>query len=169
MMLPKAHMTLHSRMSGSRLVIIPSWLSGSWRSFLYSSVYSCYLYLISSASIRYLPFLSFIVPIFAWNVPLISLIFLKRSLDFPFYCFPLFLCINHWGRRPYFPLLFFGKERKGKWSCSVVPNSLRPHGLYPTRLLCPWDFPGNSTGVDCHFLLQGNLPNPGIEPRSPSL
>ena len=36
-MLPKAHLTSHSRMSGSRWVITPSWLSGSWRSFLYSS------------------------------------------------------------------------------------------------------------------------------------
>ena len=32
-MLPKAHLTLHSKMSGSRWVIIPSWLSGLWRSF----------------------------------------------------------------------------------------------------------------------------------------
>ena len=40
-MLPKAHLTSHSRMSGSRLVTTPSWLSGSLRSFLYSSsVYS---------------------------------------------------------------------------------------------------------------------------------
>ena len=39
-MLPKAHLTSHSRISGSRWVITPSWLSGSWRSFLYSSVYS---------------------------------------------------------------------------------------------------------------------------------
>ena len=36
-MLPKAHLTLHSRMSGSRWVITASWLSGLWRSFLYSS------------------------------------------------------------------------------------------------------------------------------------
>ena len=36
-MLPKAHLTSHSRMSGSRWVITPSWLSGSWRYFLYSS------------------------------------------------------------------------------------------------------------------------------------
>ena len=44
-MLPKAHLTSHSRMSGSRWVITPSWLSGSWRSFLYSSsVYSCHLF-----------------------------------------------------------------------------------------------------------------------------
>ena len=41
-----------------------------------------------------------------------------------------------------------------KWSCSVKSDSLRPHGLQPIRLLCPWDFPGKSTGVGCHFLLQ---------------
>ena len=82
-MLLKAHLTSHSRMSGSRWIITPSWLSGSWRSFLYSSsVYSCHLFLISSASIRSVPFLSFIVPIFAWNISLLSLIFLKSSLDF---------------------------------------------------------------------------------------
>ena len=36
-MLPKAHLTSHSRMPGSRWVITPSWLSGSWITFLYSS------------------------------------------------------------------------------------------------------------------------------------
>ena len=36
----------------------------------------------------------------------------------------------------------------------------------PTRLLSPWDSPGKNTGVGCHFLLQGNLPDPGIEPSS---
>ena len=62
-MLPKAHFTSCSKMSGSRWVITPSWLSGSWRSFLYSSsVYCCYLFLISSASVKSIPFLSFIVP-----------------------------------------------------------------------------------------------------------
>ena len=82
-MLPKAHLTSYYRMSGSRWVITPLWLSWSWRSFLYSSsVYSCHLFLISPASVRSVPFLSFIDPIFAWNVPLVSLIFLKRSLVF---------------------------------------------------------------------------------------
>ena len=38
---------------------------------------------------------------------------------------------------------------------SVVYNSLQPYGLYPARLLCPWDSPGKNTGVGCHFLLQG--------------
>ena len=47
-MLPKAHLTSHSRMSGSRWEITLSWLSGSLRSFLYSSsVYCCHLVLIS--------------------------------------------------------------------------------------------------------------------------
>ena len=87
-MLPKAHLTSHSRMSGSRWVITPLWLFGSWRSFLYSSsVYSCHLFLISSASVRFIPLLSFTEPIFAWNVPLVSLIFLKRSLVFPILLF----------------------------------------------------------------------------------
>ena len=108
-MFSKAHLTSHSRMSGSGWMITPSWLSGSWRSFLYSSsVYSCHLFLISSASVIYIPFLSFIKPIFAWNVPLVSLIFLKRSLVFPVLCFPLFLCIDRWGRHSYLSLLFFG-------------------------------------------------------------
>ena len=42
------------------------------------------------------------------------------------------------------------ESEKWKWSLSVVPNSSRPHGLQPTRLLRPWDFPGKSTGVGCH-------------------
>ena len=37
---------------------------------------------------------------------------------------------------------------------SVVSDSLRPNGPWPTRLLCPWDSPGKNTGVGCHFLLQ---------------
>ena len=43
---------------------------------------------------------------------------------------------------------------KVKWSRSVVSNPQRPHGLQPTRLLCPWDFPGKRTGVGCHCLLR---------------
>ena len=43
---------------------------------------------------------------------------------------------------------------KWKWSRSVVADSSRPHGLQPTRLLHPWDFPGKSTGVGCHCLLR---------------
>ena len=108
-MLSKAHLTFHVRMSGSRWVIISLWLSGSWRYFLYSSsVYSCHLFLMSSASVRSIPFLSFIEPFFAWNVPLIALIFLKRSLVFPIL---LFSSVSlHWSlRKTFFSLLpFFG-------------------------------------------------------------
>ena len=35
-----------------------------------------------------------------------------------------------------------------------MSDSSRPHGLQPTRLLHPWDFPGKSTGVGCHYLLR---------------
>ena len=105
-MLSKAHLTSHSKMSGCRWVITPSWLSGSWRyflwrSFLYSfSVYYCHLFLISSSSVRSIPFLSFIVPIFAWNFLLVSLIFLKRSPVFPIL---LFSSISlHWSLRKSF-------------------------------------------------------------------
>ena len=38
-----------------------------------------------------------------------------------------------------------------------MSDSLRSHGLQPTRLLHPWDFPGKSTGVGCHCLLHGGL------------
>ena len=40
-----------------------------------------------------------------------------------------------------------------KWSRSVVSDSSRPHGLQPTRLLRPWDFPGKNTEADCSALL----------------
>ena len=41
----------------------------------------------------------------------------------------------------------------------------RPHGLQPTRLLCPWDCPGKNTGVGHHFLLQGIFPIQGSNLR----
>ena len=57
-MLPTILLTSHSRMSSSRWVITASWLCGSRRSLLYSSsVYSCHLFLISSTSVRSIPFL----------------------------------------------------------------------------------------------------------------
>ena len=66
----------------------------------YSSVYSWHLFLISPASVRLIPFLSFIVPISTWNVPLVSRIFLKRSLVFPIL---LFSSVSlHWSLRKVF-------------------------------------------------------------------
>ena len=48
------------------------------------------------------------------------------------------------------------------WIHSVVSDSLWPHGLQPTRLLCPCDSPGKNTGVGCHALLQGIFPTQGL-------
>ena len=59
---------------------------------------------------------------------------------------------EYWSGMP-FPSPMHESE-KWKWSRSVVSNSSRPHRLQPTRLLRPWDFPGKSTGVGCHCLLQ---------------
>ena len=47
---------------------------------------------------------------------------------------------------------------------SFVSDSLQPHGLYS-----PWNSPSRNTGVGSLSLLQGNLPNPGMDPRSPAL
>ena len=59
---------------------------------------------------------------------------------------------EHWSGLP-FPSPMHERE-KWKWSRSVVSDSSRPYGLQPTRLLRPWNFPGKSTGVRCHCLLQ---------------
>ena len=55
-------------------------------------------------------------------------------------------------------------SEKWKWSHSVVSDPLRPHGLQPTRLLPPWDSPGKSIGMGCHFLLQGIFLTQGLNP-----
>ena len=57
---------------------------------------------------------------------------------------------EHWSGLP-FPSPMHESE-KGKGSHSVGSDSSRPHGLQPTGLLRPWDFPGKSTGVGCHCL-----------------
>ena len=70
-MLPKVHLTLHSRMSGSWWVITPSNYLGHEDLFLYSSfVYSCHLFLLSSDSVRSIACLSFVMSIFAWKCSL---------------------------------------------------------------------------------------------------
>ena len=88
---------------------------------------------------------------------------------------PHHLMANRWGNTD---RLYFGGLQKSLQmvtaamklkdtvcvSRSVVPNSLRPHGLQSTRFLCPCDFPGKDT-----FPSPGDLPNPGIQPRSPAL
>ena len=59
---------------------------------------------------------------------------------------------EHWSGLP-FPSPVHESE-KWKWSRSVMSDPQRPRGLQPSRLLHPWDFPGRSTGVGCHCLLQ---------------
>ena len=160
--LSKAHSTSHSRMSGSRWVITPSWLSRSWRCFLYSSsVYSCHLFLISSASVRSIPFLSFIEPIFAWNVPLVSLIFLKRSLVLPIL---LFSSISlHWSlRKAFLSLLAILWNSEFKWyTCPFLLCFLLLFfsqlfvRLLQTAILLfcisfPWGWSWSPSPVQCH-------------------
>ena len=59
---------------------------------------------------------------------------------------------EHWSGLPFTSP--FRESEKWKWSRSVVSDSLRPHGLQPTRLLHPWDSLGKSSGVACHCLLR---------------
>ena len=102
-------------MSGSRWVITPSWLFGSLRSFLYSSsMYSCYLFLICSASVWSIPFLFFIVTFFAWHVPLVSLIFLRRPLVCPILLF-FSISLHWWLRKAFLSLLAVLWNSAFKW------------------------------------------------------
>ena len=54
------------------------------------------------------------------------------------------------------------------WKCYMC-DSLWSHGLQPTRLLCPWYFPGKKTGVGCQLLLQGIFPTQGSSLQSHAL
>ena len=65
---------------------------------------------------------------------------------------------EHWSGLP-FPSPMHESE-KWKWSRLVVSDPQRSHGLQPSRLLCPWGFPGKSTGVGCHRLLRGYKTSP---------
>ena len=62
---------------------------------------------------------------------------------------------EHWSGLPFSSPMH--ESEKWKWSRSVVSNPQRPQGLQPSRLLCPWAFPGKSTGVGCHCLLQTGM------------
>ena len=68
-----------------------------------------------------------------------------------YFCFTyrILLSTGSWYVLPY-------PARSMSFSHLVMSDSLLPHGLQPTRLLCPWDFPGKNTGVGCHFLLQSS-------------
>ena len=59
------------------------------------------------------------------------------------------------------------ESEKWKWSLSAVSDSSRPHGMQPTRLLRPWDFPGKSTGVGSHRYQPLNPAKARPSPRLP--
>ena len=59
---------------------------------------------------------------------------------------------EHWSRLPFSSPMH--ESEKWKWSHSVMSDSSWPCELLPTRLLHPWDFPGERSGVGCHCLLQ---------------
>ena len=78
-----------------------------------------------------------------------------------YYCYlggvSFFLCISMWLMQ---------------YVCLVARSCLTlswPHGLQPTRLLCPWDFSGKDTGVRCQFLLQVTFPMQELNPNFPTL
>ena len=51
------------------------------------------------------------------------------------------------------------------WSVAQSrPTCCRPHGLWSSRLLCPWDFSGKNAGAGCHFLPQGIFLTQGLNP-----
>ena len=138
---------------------MPSWLSGLLRPFSYSSsVYFCHLFLISSAFVRSLPFLSFITPILAY-IPLVSPISLKRSLVFPTLLFPISLHCSYkktilsllallwnsafsWVYLSLSPWPFTSLVFSLQFNRSVVSDSLQPHELQHARPPCPSPTPG---------------------------
>ena len=100
-------------------------------------------------------YLSINMSVYHWSVQLsiinlptmniyILYIYLYICVFFVF-CFVLFFLISY-----HFYLEYMAQEWV-KWSHSVVSDSLGSHGLYPIRLLCPWNFPGKNTGVGVLF------------------
>jgi len=104
-MFHKAHLTLHSG-----CLALGEWSHRHGylgHDNLFCTVLLCItIFLLSSASVRSISFLSFILLIFAWNIPFVSVIFLKRSL-----VFPILLCSSislHWSlRKAFLSLLVF--------------------------------------------------------------
>ena len=152
-MLPKAHLTSHSRMSGPKGAITPSWLSGSLSSFLYgSSVYSCHL-LTSSASVRtvsvlYCAHLCMKCSLGISNF-LEEISSLSHSIAF------LFLCIDHWGKLSYLSLLFFGTLPISPLSFSsllfsaICKASSDNHFAF-LHFFFPWRWFWSPRPVQCH-------------------
>ena len=110
---------------------------------------SCHLFLIPSASSRSIPFLSFIVPVFAWNVPLVSLIFLEIShlshCDFFLYFYALITEEDIF----YLSLLFFGSLHSDGY---IFPFFLWLSLLFPQLFVRP---PPDNQFTFLHFFFLG--------------
>ena len=112
----------HTHMSGSRWVITPLWLSGSLRSFLYSSsVYSCHLFLISCAFIRSVLFCPLLCPL-CMKCSLGISDFFKRSLIFPILLFS--------------SIALYWSVRKAFLSLLAILGTLHSNGYIFPFLLC---------------------------------
>ena len=72
------------------------------------------------------------------------------------FCLPLALLQNLQA------VVYILKYRIQRLVTSVMSDSLWPHGLWPTRFLCPWNSSGKNTGVSSHSLLQGIVPTQGL-------
>ena len=132
-----------------------------------------------------MPFLSFIEPTFAWNVPLVSLIFLKRSLIFPILLFSS--TSLHWSLRKafYLSLLFFGTLHSHGYifpfpiifCFSKEHYRILKHFRHVPNFAIPWTvalqaplsmgFPRQEYWSGLPFPPPGDLPNPAIKPTCP--
>ena len=133
-------------------ILYSYWLHHTVGVILLVYYFSLCLTLFSPYSITFL--IHFSYKMLMWRNPL------NRSLQFQ-------LCLRprqsppcpDWSPELSFPPLFPLSSLPDLMAlCLFMSDSLRPHGLWPTRLLCPWDAPGKNTGVGSPFLLQGIFP-----------
>ena len=131
-------------------------LSYSYLKLLFSNFQDCILHLITSLILLHL----------LWINPLLLLLLLlllSRSSHVRLCATPQmaahqappslgFSRQEHWSGLP-FPSPMHESE-KWKWSRSVMSDSSRPHGLQPTRLLCPYDFLGKSSSIPIAKLIR---------------
>ena len=123
-------------------VCMPS--SGIARSYG-SSIYYWIVGLLYISFARYV-FCDYFLPVCSFSFPFLNSIFWWEVLNLIKPNLPFFPFYDYW---------FFLNLTGQSVNHSAVFNSLWPRGLQPSRLLCPWDSPGKSTGVGSHSLLQG--------------
>ena len=104
--------------------------------------------------------------------------FFKGSMKWPEEISPTSYCLTSYNHMKLKGSLWNSLYSKQACCCSPCcgclvakscPTLLWPHVLWPTRLLCAWDFPGKNTGVVCHFLLQGIFPTQRLNPSPAAL